>query len=102
MSRPRRQLDLSDRLTFRLTASERTDLEAAAEAAGLTVSEYVRRRVLGRRVVASRALADIQTLNELRRLGGLVKHLATTGAGRPDDLREALAELREAATRIAV
>ena len=102
MPRPRRQIDLSERLTFRLTPPERAELEAAAETAGMTVSEYVRRRALGRRVVAARALADTQTLNELRRLGGLVKHLAATGNGSPDDLRAALAELREAAARIAL
>lgn len=101
MPRPRRQIDLSERLTFRLTSTERTELEAAAETAGMTVSEYVRRRALGRKVVAPRSMADTQTLNELRRLGGLVKHLAATGNGNPDDLRAALAELREAAERIA-
>ena len=102
MPRPRRQIDLSERLTFRLTPAERAELEAAAELAGLTVSEYVRRRALGRKVVAPRALTDAQTLGELRRLGGLVKHLATIGQGNPDDLRAALTELREAAVRIAV
>ena len=33
-------------LSVRLTADERADLEAAAEAAGVSVSEYVRRRAL--------------------------------------------------------
>jgi hypothetical protein len=45
----------------------------------LTVSEYVRRRVLGKRVVPR---ADLAVLAELRRLGGLLKyvHLETRGA----------------------
>ncbi|WP_050751083.1 plasmid mobilization protein [Acidiphilium cryptum] len=85
----------------RLTPTERAELEAAAETAGITLSEYIRRRALGRRVVARRALTDIQTLNELRRLGGLVKHLALEEVGNPDDLRTALAALREAAERVA-
>jgi hypothetical protein len=88
-------------MRVRLAPTERAELEAAAEVAGLTVSEYVRRRVLGRKVVAPLALTDAQTLAELRRLGGLVKHLATIGQGNPDDLRAALTELREAAVRIA-
>jgi hypothetical protein len=89
-------------MRVRLAPAEREALAAAAELAGLTVSEYVRRRALGRKVVAPRALTDAQTLGELRRLGGLVKHLATIGQGNPDDLRAALTELREAAVRIAV
>jgi hypothetical protein len=80
---------------------ERAELEAAAETAGVTLSEYIRRRALGRRVVARRALTDLQTLNELRRLGGLVKHLALEEVGHPDDLRTALSALREAAERVA-
>jgi hypothetical protein len=92
---------LSDRLTIRLTPVERAELAAAAETAALTVSEYIRRRSLGRRVAAPHALTDLQTLGELRRLGGLIKHLATTGRGAPDDLRAALTELREAAAALA-
>lgn len=101
MPRPRRTEQMTSPFQVRLTPTERAELEAAAEAAGITLSEYIRRRALGRRVVARRALTDIQTLNELRRLGGLVKHLALEEVGNPDDLRTALAALREAAERIA-
>lgn len=101
MPRPRRAEQLTEAMRVRLTPAERAELEASAEIAGVTVSEYIRRRALGRRVVARRALADVQTLNELRRLGGLVKHLALEEVGSADDLRDALAALREAAERIA-
>ena len=101
MPRPRRTEQMTAPFQVRLTPTERAELEAAAEAAGVTLSEYIRRRALGRRVVARRALTDIQTLNELRRLGGLVKHLALEEVGNPDDLRTALAALREAAERVA-
>ena len=101
MPRPRRTEQMTAPFQVRLTPTERTELEAAAETAGVTLSEYIRRRALGRRVVARRALTDIQTLNELRRLGGLVKHLALEEVGNPDDLRTALAALREAAERVA-
>ncbi len=100
MPRPRRQPDLSDRLTIRVTPTERSELVTAAETAGMTVSEYIRRRSLGRRVAAPHALADVQTLGELRRLGGLIKHLSTTG-GPVEDLRAVLTELREAAAALA-
>lgn len=39
----------------------------------LTVSEFTRRRLLGKRIVSK---ADLQLINEIRRLGGLQKHLA--------------------------
>ena len=101
MPRPRRTEQMTTPFQVRLTPAERAELVAAAETAGVTLSEYIRRRALGRRVVARRALTDIQTLNELRRLGGLVKHLALETVGSPDDLRAALAALREAAERVA-
>ncbi len=101
MARPRRTELATSPFQVRLTATERAELEAAAEKAGLTLSEYIRRRALGRRVAAPRALTDIQTLNELRRLGGLVKHLALGGHIDAEACRDALSELREAAARIA-
>lgn len=65
---------LNERVNLRLTASEDAELREAAAEADLTLSEYVKRRALGRAVVAS---ADRQVVRELRRLGGLVKHVAT-------------------------
>ena len=46
--------------------------------AGMTLSNYLRHRVLGHRVVAQ---ADQVTIRELRRLGGLAKHLHNEGKG---------------------
>lgn len=45
-----------------------------AAAAGLTVSEYLRRTALSRRITVR---TDIRMMNELLRLGGLQKHLYT-------------------------
>jgi hypothetical protein len=59
-------------VNVRVTSAEKAELREAASLAGLSVSEYVRRRALGRRVVAS---ADLAVIRELRRLGGLVKHI---------------------------
>jgi hypothetical protein len=55
------------------------EIAGQAEISHLTMSEYIRRRVLGKRVVSQ---ADMAVLAELRRLGGLLKHvhLETRGA----------------------
>ncbi|MEN9544374.1 MAG: hypothetical protein RLZZ598_1207 [Pseudomonadota bacterium] len=72
----------ADRLTavvnVRVTTAEKAGLKEAADLAGLSVSEYVRRRALGRAVLAQ---ADAVTIKELRRLGGLVKHLHNESSG---------------------
>ena len=49
-----------------------------ARACGLTVSSYCRSLILGR-VVTSRT--DLVTVNELRRLGGLLKHIHNESRG---------------------
>jgi hypothetical protein len=56
----------------RFSEEERQEIKAQAESSHLTVSEYIRRRVLGKRIVSQ---ADLATLAELRRLGGLLKHV---------------------------
>lgn len=65
-------------VNVRVTAAEKSDLKDTADLAGLSVSEYIRRRALGRSVLAQ---ADAVTIKELRRLGGLVKHTHTTSGG---------------------
>ena len=55
------------RRTLRLSAEARQ-----ADAAGISVSEYIRRLCFGGRPVTART--DSQTIRELRRLGGLLKH----------------------------
>ena len=60
------------RRTLRLSAEENERLARRADAAGISVSEYIRRLCFGSRPVTSRT--DSQTIRELRRLGGLLKH----------------------------
>jgi hypothetical protein len=65
-------------VNVRLTAAEKVRLKDDADLAGLSVSEFVRRRSFGRSIIAQ---ADAVTIKELRRLGGLVKHLHNESGG---------------------
>ena len=61
-----------------LTGAEKARLKEDADAAGLSLSELVRRRYFGRPIVAN---ADAVMLKELRRLGGLLKHIHNESGG---------------------
>ena len=67
------------RIYARLTDEEYADLQAQADGAAISLSEYIRRRIFARRVVSK---LDLRVLAELRRLGGLLKliHNETKGA----------------------
>ena len=60
------------RRTLRISAEENERLTRLADVAGISVSEYIRRLCFGGRPITSRT--DSQTIRELRRLGGLLKH----------------------------
>ena len=60
------------RRTLRISAEENERLTRLANVAGISVSEYIRRLCFGGRPITSRT--DSQTIRELRRLGGLLKH----------------------------
>ena len=77
MSASQREL-LDAVINVRLTAAEKARLKEDADAAGLSVSELVRRRYFGRPIVAN---ADAVMLKELRRLGGLLKHVHSESRG---------------------
>lgn len=85
-----------EKVEVRVSAAEKADLRGSAREAGLTVSEYVRRRSLGQPVAA---WADRETRVLLRRIGVNLNQLAraanTSGASAPGrQLDEALGELR--------
>ena len=84
-------------LKMRLTADEKSFIRMQAEAAGLPVSAYVRALATGNVI---RTKTDVVVLNELRRLGGLCKHLYNNGAN-PEATGSALKELEAAAARLA-
>ena len=90
------------KVEVRVSAAEKADLRSSAREAGLTVSEYVRRRSLGQPVVAR---ADRETRVLLRRIGVNLNQLAraanTSGVCPPRrQLDDALAELREVLARL--
>ena len=69
---------LTERIGVRLTASEKVKLRVDADDAGLSVSELVRRRYFGRKIVAH---ADEKMIRHLNRIGGLLKHIHNQSGG---------------------
>jgi hypothetical protein len=62
----------------RFTQSDRARLDEDASLAGLTLSELIRRRTSGQRVMAN---ADLVMIRELRRVAGLLKHIHVQSHG---------------------
>ena len=69
---------LTERVTLRLAAEEKDRLKSDADLAGLSVSEIVRRQYFGRPIIAN---ADLVMVREMRRMGGLMKHLHNESGG---------------------
>lgn len=69
---------LRAKIAVRLQAEEKAALREDADIAGLSVSELVRRRYFGRPIIAD---ADMTMIRELRRLGGLLKHVHLQSSG---------------------
>jgi hypothetical protein len=83
---------------IRLTEAEHDFLSESAAAAGLTVSELVRRRALGVRVQPSPTRSEAALVSELHRIGVNVNQLARSvnrGRDLPDFWAEIGADLRK-------
>lgn len=79
-------------INVRLTAAEKARLKDDADLAALSMSELVRRRYFGRPIIAN---ADAVMLKELRRIGGLIKHIHNQSDGAySKDTAEALIALK--------
>jgi hypothetical protein len=65
-------------VNVRVTTAEKNQLKEDAHNASLTVSALVRRRYFGRPIIAS---SDAIMIRELRRLGGLLKHVHAESNG---------------------
>jgi hypothetical protein len=82
----------------RFKPDEMEELVSQADVCGLSVSELVRRRSLHRRVVPA---ADLKTISELRRIGGLIKlSFSQTGGIYSGKTAAILEELRAAIIRV--
>ena len=89
----------TEQFRVRLTPTEKREIATQADAAGLTMSDYVLRRALGHPVMSR---ADEKMMNELRRIGGLLKHTHNlTGGTFSKETALALRDVREAIGRIA-
>jgi hypothetical protein len=91
------------RRTLRLTAEEDARIERQAAIAGISASEYMRRLFFGGRPVIART--DDQTMRELRRMGGLLKHNFDTvralgGVSVPAQMEATLEQIRQAVDRL--
>ena len=80
----------NSRLYVRFRLEEKRKLAGEAKKAGLTMSEYVRRRALG---LAVKSRVSEQAINELRRLGGLQKYLVLKDPDNEQKYQEVLAAL---------
>lgn len=69
---------LTAKIAVRLAPDEKAKLREDAHLAGLCVSELVRRRYFGRPIVAD---VNLLMIRELRRIGGLLKHVHNQSDG---------------------
>ena len=82
MRSSKRTEGISLRIEIRITEEEKAILREQANSASLTMSEYVRRSALGKRIIST---MDQKAAGELARLGGLQKYLLTQIKGLPDE-----------------
>lgn len=85
--------DLPAKVTARFSADEKARLLEMCSSEGVTLSAFVRSRVFGRRLASK---SDSLMLNELRRQGGLLKHLCNEGHLSPTQINPLLANLMAA------
>jgi hypothetical protein len=93
-----RVLRFHRRRTLRLSEHEDARLVDQAGMAGLSVSEYMRRLFFGGRPIVART--DEQMIRELRRMGGLLKHLGQSSDA-ASEMRAMLESIRQAIDRLA-
>ena len=86
-----------DALLIRLSADEHGRIKQRAESCAVTVSEYIRCCALDRPLTAR---IDIEALAELRRQGGLIKHLASGDSSHAYEYRVALNLIHEAIRKL--
>jgi len=91
----------SSRFEMRLSPTEHEHLREQADLAGICISELVRKRALSRPI---HSVSDLTVIRELRRLGGLQKHMMNRLLEREDVTSECvktIQALRAAIERVA-
>ena len=82
MARPVRIQGATLRIEIRITEEEKAIIKDQANSSSLTMSEYIRRSALNKRILST---MDQKAAGELARLGGLQKHLLSQIKGLPDE-----------------
>ena len=82
MARSTRAQGATLRIEVRITEEEKAIIRDQANSASLTMSEYIRRTALNKRILST---MDQKAAGELARLGGLQKHLLSQIKGLPDE-----------------
>jgi hypothetical protein len=82
MARTKQNEVATRRIFIRITDAEKANIRDQAKIAGLTMSEYMRRTSLHKRIVSK---MDQKALGELARLGGLQKYLLKQIKGLPNE-----------------
>jgi hypothetical protein len=82
MARSTRAQGATLRIEVRITEEEKATIRDQANCASLTMSEYIRRSALNKRILST---MDQKAAGELARLGGLQKHLLSQIKGLPDE-----------------
>ena len=99
MARPKSTDPRSITVPVRLTVGERAELaEAVAASRCGGLSDYLRRRALGRRVLSRE---NANAIAELRRVGGLLKMAITTDSTHTNEFRGLLKAVNAAIGRLA-
>ena len=82
---------------MRMSPRERATIASKAHECNLSISEFLRRCALGKHLSTQ---SDAQAVSELRRQGGLIKHLASTDRQNAYEYRVTLNLIQEAIRRV--
>jgi len=93
----------SELLSLRLTVSEKASIETQAGQTGLSVTEYARRILIGKRLPDTIDLTTASLITELNRIGvSLRSHFTSASTGCDPDLDDVLARIENALEKLAV
>lgn len=92
----------SETLRFRVTVAEKAHVENQAATAGVSVADYARNIILGRRAKAAPVRDDSSLLYELNQVGVALAEIKRAGQGcDPDQVERVLSRLEAALDKVA-